>query len=613
MNIALCTLLLASFFTITNLSYAADRGATVPFKTYEAEVATRGGGAAVNSDKSINEVSSEKSYVHLKATGNFVEFTNLSTANRITLRYSIPKDVNGTISLYLNGVHNQDIALTSAQCYDSVDLTMPRRYSEVSIILVLAQGDLVKFQKDADDLCAWYGIDLIDIETAPDPLTMPSNYLSITDYGATGNDITDDTQAIKRCITAATSQVKGVWIPAGTFCQNTRITIPVNVNMMGAGIWYSTLNSTVVGTTYGDDIGYRLTSGSTISDIKFTGVAVARSLAAHLFRPVGKNETLKNLWIMNVGCIYGWSDKDAETSFNVLKDSRVIGTYFDGVHWGDGNSHNNLVENTYFRGMGDDAVAQVNRADKALCYDNVAKFNSIIASYWGRGLANIGGDNLIYTDNYISSCYLAGLMIATEPLGESVSAPINGFQFLRNTIHKCGHFGHNHAGIHFWLYTSSMMDVVIKDNIIEYGETEGIHIDNTDFGDEYGRTLFENNIVRFNYGSGYNNSSNEIKPILTNNNGIITKYTSTINQLDQPDGHSMILIPNPVKNQLNIQSSSEFDTILIYDSTGSKVYSQNLDKGSTNEKINLSNLNPGTYTVEIRHDNIRTARKMMKL
>ncbi|MFV0268981.1 MAG: glycosyl hydrolase family 28-related protein, partial [Draconibacterium sp.] len=299
-----------------NTASASKRGATVPFRTFEAEDNLIGGAASKNLDKVILEVSSEKAYVHLQGTGGFVRFACDAPANRLTLRYSIPKNSNGTISLYLNGTHKMDIPLTSAQCYDSQSTnTRLRRYDEKSLELELKKGDIVKFQKDEGDTCSWYGIDLIDLELAPDPLPMPENYLSITDFGATPNDTIDDTEAIKRCIAAAAEQGKGVWIPPGSFYQNTRISIPANINMMGAGIWYSNLHNSVIGRSFSDDYGYALVSGSTISDIKFTGISIARKLSTHLFRPIGKHETLKNLWIQNIGCIYGWSPGGDETCF----------------------------------------------------------------------------------------------------------------------------------------------------------------------------------------------------------------------------------------------------------------------------------------------------------
>jgi len=65
----------------------------------------------------------------------------------------------------------------------------------------------------------------------------------------------------------------------------------------------------------------------------------------------------------------------------------------------------------------------------------------VIASYWGRGMSDIGGDSLIYRDNIIDSSYLAGMMVATEPVPgyPYISYPINGLKFQRNTINLASH------------------------------------------------------------------------------------------------------------------------------------------------------------------------------
>lgn len=47
-----------------------------------------------------------------------------------------------------------------------------------------------------------------------------SNTLSVTDYGATGNGITDDTNAINSCLAAAHTAGKNVFFPAGTYLCN---------------------------------------------------------------------------------------------------------------------------------------------------------------------------------------------------------------------------------------------------------------------------------------------------------------------------------------------------------------------------------------------------------
>lgn len=538
-------------------------GASTPFKTYEAENATLVDGATININATIKEASSGKSYVQLNSTGGAVQFNSLTEANRLTVRYSIPREANGTISLYLNGIHNQNISLTSTQCYDPSDSTKIRSYDEKSVNINIPAGASVKLQKDSDDTCDWYGIDLIDIETAPTALLIPENYLSITDYGATAEDITDDVIAIRACVAAAASQGKGVWIPTGTFNQSARVFIPADVNVKGAGIWYSTIHFTKAGSSWIDEVGFGLISGSTISDIRFDGVSTTREQASILFRPMGDNETIQNCWIQNLGAVHGWD----VASYNTVKNNRVRGTYYDGIHWGDGASSNNLAQNNHFRGSGDDAIAQVNRLDMGLAHDNTAKFNTIVASYSGRGIANVGGDNFTVTDNVIDSIYYAGLIITTEPLSPSISRPIQGFKFLRNIIRKAGHTGHNHASIHFWLFTAPMKDVVIADNLIEDGATEGIHIDNTNCGDNTGVTQFNNNTIKNMALDSYTNTNEKVTPTFTGNIGFEDKKPTAKITADSPKVFvERGTLTNFMVSINNLMEANVFDVTVKYDS-----------------------------------------------
>ena len=113
------------------------------------------------------------------------------------------------------------------------------------------------------------------------------------------------------------------------------------------------------------------------------------------------------------------------------------GIYADAIHFGDVPQINNIAINNHIRGCGDDGIAVVIRQD--YCDSNgrmasnlVARYNTIVAGYWGRGMSIVGGTNITYADNIVSSCYLAGLIITTETLGESKSTPIENVLVQRN-------------------------------------------------------------------------------------------------------------------------------------------------------------------------------------
>ncbi|MFL6136682.1 MAG: carbohydrate-binding protein [Frankiaceae bacterium] len=498
-----------------------SRGATEPFTTYEAEAGSMGGGAALNVLATVQQqAASGKSYVHLAGTGQYVQWSNVRDANRLILRYSIPQGTSGTLGLYVNGVKRTDLALSSTYDYDTEPgNTFIRSFDDQDFAVDVNAGDTVMLQKDAASTLPWYGIDLIDLETATAPLAMPTGYLSVKDYGAKGDGVTDDTTAIQSTVNAAASAGQSVWFPPGTYIQGDRITVPSNVNVKGAGVWWSHLHAIYVSHSWA--VGFMLNNNTTLSDLRISGVDTQRNgyydNAILTTSGAGQNDVLSNLWVQHTTVFTGWTDWTGST----ISNCRVYDLYADGIHWGDGGPAYNLAANNYFRGMGDDSIAQVNFTNFTTSpHDNTAQFNTVIASYWGRGMADIGGNTLTYRDNVIDSTYLAGMMVATEPVPNYpyISYPINGLKFQRNTINLASHTGMNHAGLHFWLKTNPMSNVRIELNVISNGLTNGIWIDNTTYGDD-GHTLFAFNTAQNNATGNYTNANANVRPTLNQNVG----------------------------------------------------------------------------------------------
>ena len=507
------------------------RGATVPFVTYEAEDGTYTGSLNGNPDSAptaaYKYAASGRKYVHLDALNEYVQWTAANSGNRLTLRYGVAQNASGTISVIVNETTVHTVPVAGTFCFDAHDVTTkPRRFDEVTIPVSIAVNDTVKVKKTSTDTLAWYSIDLIDIEQST-PVAQPAGSLSITDYGAVPDDGVDDYDGIVACITAAAAGSKQVYIPAGTFTGRSRISIPDGVQITGAGMLETTMHfpNFVAGNQYANVAGFKIGINSRLADLRITNTATQRPDAQFMLKPLnspGNGFTIERVKVQNVGSLIGW------TLYNnaIFRSCRFHGTYFDGIHLGDGAVTNNLVENCFFRGSGDDAIAQVNANNQGVATGNVAQFNTIIAGYWSRNIANIGGDNFAARDNWMQGCYLAGAMIATETLGSpNYSRPIQGYKFQRNTILESSHTGHNHAGLHFWLDRTTMKDVRIEDCVIQDGETQGIRIDDTNWGDSAGPTQFNYNVVSGNAGrpglpTNYDDASPEIAPILTGNTGI---------------------------------------------------------------------------------------------
>lgn len=497
-------------------------GAEVPFTTHEAEKGLLSGGAAVGTDADTLQASSGKAYVLLPKGGS-AEFTLTAEATAATLRYGLPKESAGRLVLLLDGREEAACDLDAKQCWSIPDTGAPdsgvRRYDEASVVFSkpAGEGTRLTVRNDGD---APVALDLVDTErVSGKPSDRPEGSLSVIDYGATPDDDSDDTEAIARCLADAAAGKRTVFFPVGRYVQSKRLSVPEGVALRGAGMWFTEISFVTPGATFDDHMGYALTAHNTISGLRFVDKAsFSRNNAGILLRPFGSDQKVEDCWFKNIGCVFGWDE--GEVSRTVFRDNRVIGTYFDGIHWGDGRYTDNLATNNYFRGLGDDAVAQVNRDDMGLAENNKASFNTVVASWWGRGITDIGGKNMTVTDNLIDSCYLAGVMIATEELGEAVSRPVDGLVLERNTIRNCGHAGHNHASLHIYLANNPMRGVIIRSNLIELAATDGIRIDATAFGDKEVPTVIEGNTFKNIAGKPYVNENGLVKPIKRGNAGL---------------------------------------------------------------------------------------------
>jgi hypothetical protein len=357
---------------VSTHSAQAFSGATVPWTTYEAENMTISGGTILGPQYGPNVVASESSgreCVQLDGTGQYVQFTAQAAANAIVVRYCVPDTANGTgtnytISLYINGVFVEELPLTSmySWLYGSYPFTnnpsagSPRNfYDEVRTNgLSINPGDVVRLQEDSTDTASYYVIDLVDLENVAAPLTQSTNSLSIMSYGAGGTGATDDTTPLVNCISAAHSQGKTVWLPAGIYKITSTINLPSNITIEGSGMWYSTLT--------GDPILYanssrRVTLNGNGSNIHLSDFAILGKLNYRndnepndgLGGAYGTGSTISRVWVEHTKT-GAWL---VNSSGLVVSDCRFRNTIADGINLCVG-MQSTTVTNCTARGTGDD-------------------------------------------------------------------------------------------------------------------------------------------------------------------------------------------------------------------------------------------------------------------
>jgi hypothetical protein len=367
----------------------------------------------------------------------------------LVLRYCIPdspdgKEFQAPLSLYINGTYRQELLLSSTftWIYGNYPGTnnptdgSPRHFFDEARVLIgdVAAGATIQLQKESQNILDYVMIDLLDAEQVPAPLAKPANFLAITDYGAIPDDSGDDTRALLDCIETAKQQQQGVWVPPGVFHFNTflpRRTLG-GVVMRGAGMWYSTLQvkrNAFFGTGERFEIhDLAIFGNSTVRDD-----AVAES---GFHGDLGQGSLIENIWFhhLKVGV---WSEKN--TDGLIIRGCRFRNLLADGINLCLG-TQNSIVEQSHFRGTGDDAIATWSAkylANAQPSAHNIIRWNTIQSPWLANGIAIYGGHDHILEDNMIYDTIDKGAGINISSMFDPI--PFRGaITIQRNTLIRCG-------------------------------------------------------------------------------------------------------------------------------------------------------------------------------
>jgi len=358
---------------ISPSSVRASIGAEVPWTTYEAEnMKTTGTVFGPKYEPFLVETeSSGQKCVKLNAAGEFVEFAASTSANAMVVRYSLPDSTNGggvnsSISIFRNGKFLRNIPLTShySWIYGNYPFNndpksgRPRNFYDEARVkdLKISKGDVIRLQKTFND-SNYCIVDLVDLEKVAKPLKAPANSLSVMAFGAGGTGETDDTEALRSCLTAAKAQCKIVWVPAGTYKLAGDIVCESGVTIQGAGMWHTAF--------VGDADLYNQADKRVRFKLKGSNIHLAD------FAIVGKlnyrnddepndgvhgagcdNCTVSNIWVEHTK-VGMWFYNGSKV---IVTGCRFRNTLADGINLCVG-CREFLVENCAARGTGDDCFA----------------------------------------------------------------------------------------------------------------------------------------------------------------------------------------------------------------------------------------------------------------
>lgn len=479
---------LGSLFVDGAMSVAAQ-GKSATYRTFEAESQITNAQVLTASTefKTFASESSQRQAVQLNNTGDYIEFTAEKSATGLTLRYVIPDSQNGeglesTLGLYING-ERQTIPVTSQYAWvygaypysnNPSDGEAHRFYDESNYRVSIPEGATLRLQKDAEDTAQYYILDLIELESVPDPITKPEGYIDVTDapYLVDATGVEDATTALMEALADAKEQNVGIYLPAGEFSINTRLSLD-NVHVQGAGMWHTTLaGKNGKGGFYGTG------SNITITDIKLVSDTKTRKDSedhAGLEGNFGINSLVQNVWIehMKVG---GWFSEGTNGLY--VLNGRVRNTYADGFNFHAG-VQNSQISHFNTRNTGDDGFAmwsgkfgsQPNR-------NNTFSYNTAQLPMLANTYAIYGGDsnrllNNVAMDTVVSAAGIA-LSQRFDPYLFSGTTVVHN-----NSLYRTGgwDYGWNTSFGSVWVFTDGQPiqgAIEISDLTIQDATYDGI-------------------------------------------------------------------------------------------------------------------------------------------
>ncbi|MDA2813241.1 right-handed parallel beta-helix repeat-containing protein [Nocardiopsis sp. RSe5-2] len=457
---------------------AAERGADVPYVSYEAEDGTYSGTLLeAEPDRPFGRTnfateSSGRASVRLDSAGDHVEFTSTAPTNSIVVRNSIPDAPEGggreePLSLYADGEFVQELTLSSKHSWlygntdDPEGLTNTpggdarRLFDESHALLdrTYPEGTEFRLQRE-DGFGAEYAVvDLIDLEEVAPPADKPPECTSITEYGAVPDDGEDDTAALQEAVTAdQEGEIDCVWIPEGRWRQERKILTDDpqdrgqynqvgirDVTVRGAGMWHSQLYTLTppheadgINHPHEGNFGFDIDDNTQISDIAIFGSGTIRGGdgghegGVALNGRFGQGTRISDVWIehANVGAWVGRDHSNIPELWNPgdgveFSGMRIRNTYADGVNFANG-TRNSTVTDSSLRTTGDDALAvwsskYVEDPAVDVGRDNAFTNNTVQLPWRANGIAVYGGSGNTIENNLVSDTMTyPGIMLASD-------------------------------------------------------------------------------------------------------------------------------------------------------------------------------------------------------
>ena len=386
----------------TAVPNASQYGAKLGYTTYEAEQSELKNGVVKNASSSEAEratarEASGQAYVDLPTNAS-VSFIAQADANAVTIRYTVPDGESGKVEVKVNNTVIGTLDLSSKSNWQYLDNYTYHPNDDIKVHDTPAADRLARFQfdevsqlfKDAhinkgDTVTITnldstpVGIDLVDLEKAPDAIRQPENSVSITDFGAIANDGSDDYQAFMKAVEAAkNTEYKTVYIPEGQFDFSRPISlyVPDGIKITGAGQWHTKLHFLNTEAAEYDKNGNYVKGGGGIdfvsgsNNIDLGNLSMDSNLNSRydekanykgISGTLGTGSSIHDIKIehFEAGVWIGDYSQNKPLNYTdglTISNATIRNNFADGVNFAQGTS-NSTVINSNIRGNGDDGLA----------------------------------------------------------------------------------------------------------------------------------------------------------------------------------------------------------------------------------------------------------------
>ena len=418
---------------------ASQYGAKLAYTTYEAEQGKLKNGIFENhssskeAERATAREASGQAYVDLPTNAS-VSFIAQADANAVAIRYTVPDGESGKVEVKVNNTVIGTLDLSSKSNWQYLDNYKYHPDGDIKVHDTPAADRLARFQFDevsqlfkeanikvGDKVTITnidstpVGIDLVDLEKAPDAIKQPENSVSITDFGAVANDGSDDYQAFMAAIESAKASKKSVYIPEGQFdfSEQLHIYAPEGVKISGAGQWHTKLHFTSTKIGGGGIVFEHGTNKIDFGNVSMDSDLTSRYNEGANYKGIsgtlGNGSSIHDIKIehFEVGAWIGDYAPASDMHYTdglTISNATIRNNLADGVNFAQGTS-NSTVINSNIRGNGDDGLAtwsSIHENTNAHVAENNRFLNNTVELGWrAAGIGIFGGKGHEVANNLI--------------------------------------------------------------------------------------------------------------------------------------------------------------------------------------------------------------------